>query len=101
MQYAWIEELFRILKPNGILIFTTHGDLCAKNLLPAYKALYDSGLLVVKDQVAEGKKHFAAYHPPKFVKNKLLKDYVVIKNINNPASYQLEQEVWVAKKILS
>jgi ubiquinone/menaquinone biosynthesis C-methylase UbiE len=104
MHYAWIEELFRVLKPNGILIFTTHGDLYAKNLLPmypAYKALYDSGLLVAKDQVAEGKKHFAAYHPPQFIKNKLLKDYVVIKHINNPASYHLGQEVWVAKKILS
>ncbi|MDP0589484.1 MAG: class I SAM-dependent methyltransferase [Candidatus Endonucleobacter bathymodioli] len=98
MHYAWVEEIFRILKPNGILIFTTHGDLCAKKLLPEYKAFYDSGLLVIKDQVTEGKKHFLAYHPPQFIENQLLKDHVVIKHMNNPASYHLEQEVWVAKK---
>lgn len=98
MHYAWIRELFRTIKPKGILIFTTHGDHCANRLLPTEKALYSSGLLVTKDQVTEGKKHFAAYHPPQFIKTKLLKGYIIIKHINNPASYQLEQEVWVAKK---
>nr|WP_321485654.1 hypothetical protein [uncultured Draconibacterium sp.] len=28
MHYAWINELYRILKKDGILIFTTHGELC-------------------------------------------------------------------------
>ena len=98
MNYAWIEELFRILKPDGILIFTTHGDHNAGRLLPSEKLKYDSGILVVKDQMQEGKKLFAAYHPPQFVKNKLLKDYIVVKHIGNPIQYQLEQEVWVVKK---
>lgn len=98
MHYAWIRELFRIIKPNGILIFTTHGDFFANRLSPAEKALYNSGSLVIKDQAKEGKKHFAAYHPPQFIKTKFLKDFEIIKNINNPASCQLEQEVWVAKK---
>ncbi len=101
MHYAWIEELFRIIKLNGILIFTTHGDLCAKTLLPAEKMLYGSGCLVIKDQIKEGKKYFLAYHPPQFIKTKLLKDYVVIKHVNNPAPYQMEQEVWVAKKTMN
>lgn len=98
MHYAWIDELFRIIKPNGILIFTTHGDLCSRRLLPTDKALYDSGCLVIKGQAKEGKKLFAAYHPPQFIKKNLLKDYVVIKHVNNTAPYQLEQEVWVARK---
>ena len=98
LHYAWIDELFRILKPNGILIFTTHGDLSAERLLPVEKKTYDAGSFVVKDQIKEGKKFFAAYHPPQFVKRKLLKGYVVIKHIGNLASYQLEQELWVVKK---
>lgn len=98
MHYAWIKELFRIIKPNGIVIFTTHGDLYAKSLLPSEKAKYDSGLLVIENQFKEGKKYFSAFHPPKFVKDKLLKDYTVVKHISNPTEYQLEQEVWVVKK---
>ena len=98
MHYAWIKELFRVLKPNGIIIFTTHGDTYAERLSSADKARYDSGLLVIRDKVKEGKKLFLVFHPPQFIKNNLLKNYVVIEHINNPASYNLEQEVWVAKK---
>ncbi len=96
--FLWINELFRVLKPNGILIFTTHGNLCAQRLLPDEKQKYDSGILITKSGVKEGKKHFAAYHPPVFIKNTLLKDYIVIKHIENTAQYGLDQDVWVAKK---
>lgn len=98
LHYAWIDELFRLIKPGGILIFTTHGDLCTKNLLPNEKEKYQSGNLVVKDQIKEGKKHFVAYHPPQFVRTNLLKNHLVVKNISDASSYQLGQEVWVVRK---
>jgi SAM-dependent methyltransferase len=98
MHYAWIEELFRIIRQGGILIFTTHGDTCARRLLPADKEKYDSGSLVIKSHTEEGKKHFVAYHPPQFIKNKLLQKYAVTKHISEPAEYDMEQEVWVVKK---
>lgn len=98
MHYAWLEELFRILKPNGILIFTTHGDVCAKKLLPSEKMVYDSGLLLVIDKVKEGSKQFAAYHSPQFIKTKLLANHTLLKHIKSPANHQLEQDVWVVKK---
>lgn len=102
MHYAWIKELFRILKPDGILIFTTHGDLCAKDLLPEHKTLYDSGLLAVNGHAAaEGKRNFAVFHPPQFIREKLLKEHIVLKHIEDPSSYQLLQDVWVAKKTIN
>ena len=98
MNYAWIKELFRIIKPGGILIFTTHGNIYAKQLLTADKTRYDSGLLVTKAMVKEGTKLYTTYHPPQFIKMDLLKDHDVVKHINNPESYLLEQDVWVARK---
>jgi ubiquinone/menaquinone biosynthesis C-methylase UbiE len=98
LHYAWIEELFRLIKPNGIIIFTTHGDLCATRLSETDREKYNSGNLVIRDQIKEGKKHFAAYHPPHFIKTKLLKGYDIIKYISNSAPYQLNQDVWVVKK---
>ena len=83
LHYAWIEELFRLLKPNGILIFTTHGDIYAKRLMPTEKEKYDAGRLVVKSQAKEGKKYFAAYHPPQWIRKKLLENYVVVEHISN------------------
>jgi len=67
--------------------------------LPEEKEKYDPRCLVIKSHGKEGKKLFAAYHPPQWIKNKLLKNYVVEKHVNNAAKYQLEQEVWIAKKI--
>ena len=98
MHYAWIQELFRTIKPKGILIFTSHGDRCALRLSPAEKARYDADQFVVKDRIKEGRKHFGAYHPRRFVRKVLLKDYRVLEHISDPDGYQLEQEVWVVGK---
>jgi len=95
MHFLWIEELFRLLKPEGILIFTTHGDRFINHLSAAEKKQYDSGRLVAIDNVKEGKKHFAAFHPPRFIQTTLLKKYRIIEYLPNPDSYQLGQDVWV------
>jgi len=97
LHYAWLNELFRVIKANGVLIFTTHGDSNAERLLPADREKYDKGLLVIKDRVQEGKKHFVAYHPRSFVRDVLLKGYLVAEHMENPAAYQLSQEVWCVK----
>ncbi len=98
MHHAWIRELFRTIKPDGILVFTTHGDVCAGRLSAMEKARYATGRIVIKDQIQEGKKHFAAYHPRKFIREVLLNDYNVIQHMQNPIEHQLEQEVWVVGK---
>lgn len=98
MHYAWIEELYRKLNSNGILIITTHGDDSAKRLLPKERDKYNSGNLVVKDKITEGKKHFLSYQPQEFVKNKLLRKYDILEHLNSAVEYQMHQEVWVAKK---
>ena len=98
MHYAWINELFKALKENGVLIFTTHGDRYLNKLMHDERAVYDAGLLVIKSQVKEGKKNFTTYHPPKYIKNNLLKDYNVLEHITESNKYQLYQDVWVTKK---
>ena len=98
MHHAWIEELFGRLKPNGILIFTTHGDLLKHELLARDRRKYELGLLVTNEKTKEGKKHFAAYHPPDFVRKNLLKNYQLLEHISDPSGYLLMHEVWIAKK---
>ena len=98
MHYEWMDELLKALKPDGILIFTTQGDIFKNRLLLADREKYEIGQLVVKDQIQEGKKHFSAFHPPDFVINHLLKDCVVVQHIESPTSYSLEQDVWVVKR---
>jgi ubiquinone/menaquinone biosynthesis C-methylase UbiE len=98
LHYAWMKELFRVIKRNGILIFTTHGDICTSRLSPKEKSEYESGNLVVRDKIKEGKKHFSSYQPHKFIKEKLLNGIPIIEHMRDPAKYGLQQEVWVVRK---
>ena len=100
MHNKWIKELFRIIKPGGILIFTTHGEIYANKLLPAEKRRYDSGCFVQREYIKEGSKHFAAFQPSQFIKKELLKDHIVLKHIKDASDYHLPQEVWCVKKKL-
>jgi len=94
MHFEWIRELRRVMKPNGLLILTTHGDSSRDRLLLREKQLYDSGKLIVRGDVKEGKKWYLAYHPPRFIKNKLLKNF----NIVSHSYFSHTQEIWVARK---
>jgi SAM-dependent methyltransferase len=94
----WIEEVFRVIRPSGIVIFTTHGDACLDRLLPHEQEQYRAGNLVVRGGVEEGSKCFVAYHPPAYVRERLLQGADVVAHLPSPAAYQMVQDVWVARK---
>ena len=99
--YAWIGEIYRVLKVNGLFIFTTHGEMSAEKLLPFQKEKLDSGRLVTELNYSEGKKHFLAYHSEAFIRHKLLKiidKHLILEHIKDASSFDLMQEVWVIKK---
>jgi SAM-dependent methyltransferase len=94
----WIDELLRVVRPAGIVIFTTHGDACLDRLLPREKESYRRGELVIRGGVREGKKCFLAYHPPRYVREQLLEGTTLLEHLPSPAAYQMVQDVWVARK---
>jgi SAM-dependent methyltransferase len=99
MHVAWRDELLRVLKPGGFLIATTHGAWYReRHLLPAERADYDAGRLVVRGSVREGKKWFAAFHPPAWVRGTLLKSFDILDHQASPLPNSIEQDVWVARK---
>lgn len=99
MHFAWIDELYRVLKVGGILIFTTHGGNCVYNLSDVEKTEFNAGQLIIRSNFAEGKKHFTAHHPSTFVKNKLLKDFEVIKHLEGAKEYHIMHDIWCVKSL--
>jgi SAM-dependent methyltransferase len=97
----WMDEVLRVVRPSGLVIFTTHGDACTGRLLPREQRRYREGNLVVRGGVHEGSKCFAAYQPPVYVREQLLKDAEAVAHLPSPASYQMMQDVWVARKRMS
>ena len=94
----WAAELYRVLKPNGILLITTSGDNAYESeLLSAEKKDYQQGGIVIRGQYEEGKKMYLARHSPKYVRETLLGKFEILKHA--PAGFpRIEQDYWIARK---
>ena len=67
LQEAWLQELRRVLKPNGTLLFTVSGGMYSHLLLPDELEQYQDGRLVVRDAMLAGENACASFHPPAYV----------------------------------
>lgn len=94
----WAKELHRVLKPTGILVITTSGDNAYQNeMLEQEKNQYDTEGVVVRGDYEEGKKMYLARHNPKYVREKLLQQFEILKH--SPAGFPfIAQDYWVARK---
>lgn len=98
--YAWINEMYRILKNDGILFITTHGEITKNNLLPSEINEFDNGELVIRGNIKEGYRMYCAYHPISFIE-KIIKDkFLVLKHKpGEKKDWGLEQDLWILKKM--
>ena len=98
MHYAWFRELKRICKKDGIIFLTTHGDNCKPKLTAEELKTFEAGNLVVRGNVKEGHRTFAAYQPPQFMKN-LFSDVDILEHVTRePEGNYIPQDVWIVRK---
>jgi 2-polyprenyl-3-methyl-5-hydroxy-6-metoxy-1,4-benzoquinol methylase len=99
LHFSWISELTRVLKNEGILFLTTHGDAHKFKLLPKEQEFYDKGNLIIHAYKKEGNRLFASYQSPKFFRNLCTKNNLeVLKHIpGGVKNNQPQQDVWVLK----
>ncbi len=91
---AWLKELIRVLQPGGILFLTLHGS-GFRDKLTAHEALdFDAGRLVVRGQVTEGHRTFAAFHPEPWVRE-WTTGLTTVEHIPGKGG---EQDVWIFRK---
>jgi ubiquinone/menaquinone biosynthesis C-methylase UbiE len=97
--YDWIEELFQKLKPNGILIITSQGNVFAKKLIPSELQQYQNNELVVRTTTIEGQRNYSAFQPKDFME-KLLHKFEILEFIegNSANSIHGEQDTWIVRK---
>jgi SAM-dependent methyltransferase len=100
MHYAWLTENLRVVKPAGLVIFTTAGDRIKERLLPGEIGQYEAGELVVRMAPAEGSPRYNAYQSPAFIKNKLLPSMPGADLIRHETKLPLAsiQDIWVIRK---
>jgi SAM-dependent methyltransferase len=71
-QDEWLEEIVRALKPGGLALVTMHGERFTGHLDDAQAALFGRGELVVLTPERSGMEGCAAFHPPAYVRDRLL-----------------------------
>jgi SAM-dependent methyltransferase len=94
----WANEIYRVLKPNGVFLATTAGDQAfERELLDKEKKAYQTEGVVVRGNYEEGKKMYLARHSPKYVRESLLKKFRIEEH--SPSGFPfIEQDYWVARK---
>lgn len=98
--YAWLNELYRIIKPGGVLFITTQGKSYAHKLSVNERQKFNEAKLIVRDGVLEGNRLFSAFQPPHFVKSFVKDKFEVIEFIPGKANRKSpEQDKWMLKKI--
>lgn len=99
LHYDWFNELFRVLKPNGIMLLSMHGDNFKIKLTEAELNDYNQGKIVVRGSIKEGHRTYAAFHPKPFVE-KLFKKATVLEHIIQTSETKdwVPQDIWILTK---
>jgi SAM-dependent methyltransferase len=97
LQFAWIRELQRILRPRGLLAITVHGDRFLDQLTANEAADFKAGRLVVRRADAAGLNHCAVFHPPSWVKARLAQGFDVVDFIPEGALGNPPQDLFLLR----
>ena len=99
----WRNEIYRILKPGGILLVTTQGQAFTMKLTAAERNDFEKGKLVVRDKVLEGHRSFSAFQPESFMQKFFSENFNLLKlEKGSLFKWGPEQDTWIVqKKIIS
>lgn len=75
---AWIGEIRRVLAPSGIFLAAFHMRPAPGQLLKREQERFNNGLLVVRGKTKEGSRTFTAYHPEKYLRETLFRDFEIL-----------------------
>ena len=92
---AWAAEVARVLRPGGVALLTVHGAPGPGQLLPAERAAFDAGRLVMRGRVTEGRRPFVAFQPDPFMRALLTRAGL---KADGPHDIGLRQVAWFARR---
>jgi SAM-dependent methyltransferase len=78
LQPAWRDELHRVLRPDGLLLLTTHGRSYVPRLDAGERAAFERGELVVRWGEVPGTNLCSAYHPEPYLHDTLARGFELV-----------------------
>lgn len=101
LQFFWINELSRVLKPGGYLYFTTHGEHYLSGVTAAEREQFLAGKLVIREEHRSGENACAVFHPVSYVREKLARELNVVDFVPGGRETDTLHDVHLLKKPLS
>jgi SAM-dependent methyltransferase len=98
LQPVWIHELERVLAPGGVLLLTTKGRSRLDPLDGEERERFDRGELVVLSGRYAGRNLCAAYHPERYVRERLKNGLNVLDFVPAVKGGDHTQDVFVLQK---
>ena len=89
-QFAWYDELHRVLRPGGHLLLTLHGEAFIDRLTSEERSVYDAGGCIVRWAEAAGANLCCTIHSPAFIRDRIANGWELVEHMprgagGNPA----------------
>jgi SAM-dependent methyltransferase len=98
LQFFWINELSRVLKPGGYIWLTTHGENYLGILTPEELKEFRRGQLVIREGAQSGSNFCAVFHPVSYVHEMMAKELTVIDFLPGGEHGDVAQDVHLLRK---
>ena len=99
LQLRWMEEFRRVLRPGGIMLFTTHGEPYREFLDDEQWRRLQAGEVVVIEADEEGSNHYGSFQTCRNVEQNLLNGFELLRF--SPGPERLTQDTYVVRKSAS
>jgi SAM-dependent methyltransferase len=98
LERAWLDEIRSSLAPDGLLLFTVSGERYRDRLDPEDQVRFDRGELVTHFDETAGTNLCAAWHPPAYVEEQMLRGFELLEAVRAETPAFLGQDVYLARR---
>jgi len=98
-QQSWMGEMYRVLKPNGLLYLTTQGEAFRSRLTPKEQSVFDEGNPVIREIKNEGNRLYASFQPVSFIKKIIADKWAILEFHPGSGGKKPAQDLWLLRSV--